>query len=510
MRAAHGRTAYYEGMADFSQIIAAKSGYTNADREWLHRLVSDWQIIADLSFADLMLVIRDDQNRYIVADQCRSSTVVSVIMKDMIGQPIPAELIPAVESAFSDKVVARLDHYRMVGPDTVCDVFAPVIHEGTVLGVVIRETNMATRVANGRYENECIQTGKKLFDMISQGTFPYDETLISEKRGDMRISDGFCILAEDGTVEFASPNAISCCRRLGVTDEIVGRYLSEIITEQVREHDTVPESLSLVLSGKSAADSEIDTKRACLTMRSLPLYDARGDRTGALVMFRDVTEIRRREAELATKDAVISEIHHRVKNNLQAVSALLRLQARRTHSEEVRAELEEAQTRVATIAAVHEGLSQSADDTVNFDNIIRGILRMDVDVNTQVAQHFDLEFVGEFGFMPSQDATPLSLVLTELVTNSIEHGFEGRDSGTITITAERHGTQLHVTVADDGNGIDTEAEGGKARGVGSGLGTQIIETFVKNDFNGTIDWLPREGGGTLVDLMIRLRAAQEA
>ncbi|MGO5287781.1 sensor histidine kinase [Pseudoscardovia suis] len=495
-------------MADFSQIIAGKTGFIDADREWLHRLVSDWQVIADLSFADLILVIRNDEGDYVVADQCRASTVVSVLMEDLIGQPVAAEIVPAIESAYSNRVVARLDHYRMVGNNTVCDVFAPVIRDDRVLGVVIRETNMATRVGNGRYELECIQTGKRLFSMISLGRFPYQETLISERPNDLRVSDGFCVLSGEGIIEYASPNAISCYRRLGEQGELVGRYLAEVTTDQIHERDTVPESLSYVLSGKSAADSELDTSRASLAMRSLPLYNAQSQRDGALVLFRDVTEVRRREVELQTKDATISEIHHRVKNNLQAVSALLRLQARRTKSDEVRAELQEAQRRISTIAAVHEGLSQSADETVDFDTIIPSLLRMSVDVAEERGQNIGVHFVGEFGSMPAQDATPLSLVLTELVTNAVEHGFEGRTEGTITISAGRGGNSLDVVVEDDGNGMDTESENGMAKASGSGLGTQIVQTFVTNDFGGTIRWEPNHPHGTRVVLKMKLRAAQ--
>ena len=123
-----------------------------------------------------------------------------------------------------------------------------------------------------------------------------------------------------------------------------------------------------------------------------------------------VTELRRREQELQTKDATISEIHHRVKNNLQAVSALLRLQARKTKSDEVKKELQEAQRRVQTIAMVHEGLSQTADEVVDFDKVIANLLRMAVDLATMKDQHIDINYMGKFGMMPAQDATPLSLV----------------------------------------------------------------------------------------------------
>ena len=193
----------------------------------------------------------------------------------------------------------------------------------------------------------------------------------------------------------------------------------------LRENDPVLETLPLVLSGKAAVDSELDANKSAVSMRSLPLMDANG-RVGAVVLCRDVTELRRREKELQTKDATISEIHHRVKNNLQAVSALLRLQARKTKSEEVKKELKEAQRRVQTIAMVHEGLNQTADEIVDYDKVISSLLKMAVDLATMRDQHIDIDFIGRFGMMPAQDATPLSLVLTELITNSVEHGFEGR------------------------------------------------------------------------------------
>jgi two-component sensor histidine kinase len=288
-----------------------------------------------------------------------------------------------------------------------------------------------------------------------------------------------------------------------------GRYLSEIGTSLIRENDPVPESLPLVLSGKAAIDSELDASRSAVSIRSLPLINDSG-RIGAVILCRDVTELHRREQELKTKDATISEIHHRVKNNLQAVSALLRLQARRTKLPEVRKELEEAQRRVQTIAVVHEGLSQTADEVVDFDKVISSLLKMSVDLATTQEQHIRISFMGKFGMMPAQDATPLSLVLTELVTNAVEHGFEGRDEGNITISVGRGGNNLSVVVEDDGNGYSSESAGGLARSSGSGLGTQIINTFVTNDFGGSVRWEPRREGGTRVVLNMKLRAAQES
>ena len=494
-------------MADFTHILATRPDLTDDDREWLHHLAADWQVIADLSFADLMLVLQDGNGNYVVAEQCRPSTVMSLRFDDVVGKEVPADSIAELDQAMESKVVFRSTRLRTQGRNTICDVFAPIRHNGKTLGLVVRETNMATRESNGRYESESIKAGKQLFEMIPRGQFPYKDSVLNQ-RHNARVADGFIVLNADGIVRYASPNAISCFRRLGSLQVMQGRYLSEIGTALLHQNDPVPETLPLVLTAKAPVDSELNANRSAVSLRSLPLYDANG-RVGGIVLCRDVTELRRREKELQTKDATISEVHHRVKNNLQAVSALLRLQARRTKNAEVKKELGEAQRRVQTIAVLHEGLSQSADEVVDFDKVIDNLLHMSVDLATENDQHISISFMGKFGMMPAQDATPLSLVLTELVTNAVEHGFEGRKEGHVTISVGRGGNVLNVVVEDDGNGLNAESHEGMARSSGSGLGTQIINTFVTNDFGGTVRWEPRREGGTRVVLDMTLRAAQE-
>lgn len=500
------------GMTDFTSIFARSASLTNEDKGWLRRILEDWQVIADLSFADLMLVIPIEENnvaQLVIAAQCRSSTVVSRQVDDMVGRHLPAALVPSVMDALNGVGNGDVDHYRMVDTATVCDDFLAVKRQDRILGVIIRETNMIMRLANGHYESESIHVGRELFDMIGEGTFPYTDDLMSKQRHDPRVSDGFLVLSAEGVVEYAAPNAVSCFRRLGVVTNVIGRYLSEFITEQFRENDKVPESLPGVLAGKFFADSEITTPTASIALRCFPLFK-KGERTGAVILCRDVTEVRRREMELETKEATIAEVHHRVKNNLQAVSSLLRLQSRRTKNEEVRKELQEAQRRLETIAVVHEGLSQTADEVVDFDAVISQILRLAVEVASTDEQEIKISYLGQFGMMPAQDATPLSLVLTELVTNCVEHGFKNRKEGNIRISVGRSGKSLNVVVEDDGNGLETEVDdkGKNPRESGSGLGTQIINTFVTNDFGGTIRWSANHPHGTRVDISMKLRAAE--
>jgi two-component sensor histidine kinase len=206
---------------------------------------------------------------------------------------------------------------------------------------------------------------------------------------------------------------------------------------------------------------------------------------------------RHQERALITKDATIREIHHRVKNNLQTVASLLRIQARRTHTDVAREALTQAMRRVASIAVVHDTLSEGLSQNVDFDTVFDRVLMLITEVASSHATTVRPTMTGSFGALPSEYATPLALALTELVTNAVEHGLDGRD-GVVEISAERDDEQLTVKVRDDGVGLPE----GK---VGSGLGTQIVRTLIQGELGGTIDWHTLVGNGTEVTIEIPFR-----
>src|SRR5699024_1672647 len=197
------------------------------------------------------------------------------------------------------------------------------------------------------------------------GEFPQADSATGPRRGAPRVGDGLLRLNAEGEVLYASPNALSCFHRLGVYGPLVGESLVEITADLLVQQAPVDESLPVVMMGRAPWRTELESPRVSLSVRSLPVTED-GRRMGAVLLCRDVTEVRRRERELITKDATIREIHHRVKNNLQTVAALLRLQARRMHVPEARAALEEAMRRVDTIALVHQALSQTLEEEVEF------------------------------------------------------------------------------------------------------------------------------------------------
>jgi two-component sensor histidine kinase len=205
-----------------------------------------------------------------------------------------------------------------------------------------------------------------------------------------------------------------------------------------------------------------------------------------------------------TKDATIREIHHRVKNNLQTVAALLRLQARRVDAPEAKMALEESVRRVASIALVHETLSMSSDEAVDFDGIVDRVASAATEVAaTEIAVKMRRE--GTFGVLPAEIATSLVMVLNELLINAVEHGFPEGDEpvdpdAEVVVSAHRFRKQLHVTVADNGQGLP---DGFRAADSGR-LGLQIVRALATGELRGTIELRNRAGGGTEAVMVVPL------
>ena len=176
-----------------------------------------------------------------------------------------------------------------------------------------------------------------------------------------------------------------------------------------------------------------------------------------------------------------------MKNNLQTVAALLRMQSRRLTSEEGREALRDANRRVSSIALVHDTLSQAFDEDVAFDQICDRILRMVGDLAASSGT-VDAKRIASFGVVPSEAATSLAMIITELCQNAIEHGL-GSSSGTIEVRPRRQGNQLVVDVLDDGAGLPE----GFVLGNQTSLGLAIISTLV-TDLGGTLELGEREDG----------------
>ncbi|MBO0886292.1 MAG: sensor histidine kinase, partial [Acidimicrobiales bacterium] len=214
----------------------------------------------------------------------------------------------------------------------------------------------------------------------------------------------------------------------------------------------------------------------------------------ALLLLRDVSDLRRRDRLLVTKDATIREIHHRVKNNLQTISSLLRLQARRLEGEEASKALGEAERRIRSIALVHDILSREMGEQVDFDQIVVALMRMAED--TVVSEPpVSLSMEGDAGDLSAEVATPLAVAVSELLQNAVEHAFVGRHSdhpGRVWLSLDHDGSWLTVEVRDDGRGLP---DGFRIERTTS-LGLSIVRALVTDQLGGTIE-MANDGGAVV-------------
>lgn len=485
-------------MSTLSDLVERYGYLDPAQVEWLHLLVGDWQLISDLAFADLVLWLPTEDGNFVALAQCRPSTGATVHYDDIVGTFAQETVRPQLELALIEGP-QRSREPRWFGTYAVREEAVPVMHNEQVIAVLARQTNLGSGRTPTRLELNYVEAADDLVSMVANGEFPSQHSSAGSRRGAPRVGDGLIRLSADGDVLYASPNALSCFHRIGVIGPLVGQSLVEITADLVEHKVPVDESMPVVLMGRAPWRTEVESKGVCLSVRAVPLVDDR-ERIGAVLLCRDVSEVRRRERELITKDATIREIHHRVKNNLQTVAALLRMQSRRMTVPEAKEALNEAMRRVSTIALVHDSLSQTLDEEVEFDDMVGRALRLAADV---AAAGISVRTIqrGSFGLIPAGDATPLALVLTELVTNAVEHGLSNTDGGTVEIRVDRTGDHLKVMVSDNGVGL------GAGGAPSSGLGTTIVRTLVANELQGTIDWGAREGGGTQVAIEMELRNA---
>jgi hypothetical protein len=479
---------------------------TEADIEWLHALVSDWQLLADLSFADLVLwaPLRDGSG-WVALAQMRPTTGPTTFHDDVVGTRAATGERPFVDAAFAERRICREGDPEWTRGVPVRRESIPVTRRNRVLAVIERSTNLSSARTPSRLELTYLKGADDLAQMVAAGMFPHSGEEPALVRSP-RVGDGLLRLGRSGKVSYASPNALSAYRRLGLSADLVGAELGPVTARLCAPGRPTDESLMVTASGRAPRETEVEGNGSVVQLRSIPLVVG-GLRTGALVLVRDVTELRRRERELMTKDATIREIHHRVKNNLQTVAALLRLQARRLTAPEARAALEEAVRRVGSIAIVHETLSHTPEEIVDFDDIAERVVAMAGEVSAPEIRVLPA-ISGHFGLLPAAVATPLALVLTELLQNALQHGLAQwpgpLTAGTLNVTVCRTSDRLTVTVEDNGVGLP---EGFSLDGSTS-LGLQIVRTLVESELGGCLEISPRAEGGTtvLADLPLEMPA----
>jgi two-component system, sensor histidine kinase PdtaS len=494
-------------MSTLGDLLAEHTVLPGGAVDHLHAVVGEWQLLADLSFADYLMWVRRDDDALVCVAQCRPNTAATVLLRDAVGTITDAARMPPVAAAF-DSGAIRLEStagQQFSWQQTGVSIEAvPVRYGDAVVAVLTHQTAVANTPKSSQLETAYLDCAADLVHMLSEGTFPNVGDL-AMSRSSPRVGDGFIRLDVNGVVSYASPNALSAYHRMGLNLELEGQNLIEVTRPLISdpfEAQELAEHVRDSLTGGASMRVEVDAGGAAVLLRTLPLV-LDGSAVGAAVLIRDVTEIKRRDRALMSKDATIREIHHRVKNNLQTVAALLRLQARRTTNAEGREALIESVRRVSSIALVHDALSMSVDEEVNLDEVIDRILPIMNDVAT-VDTPIRINRSGMLGVLDSDRATALVMVITELVQNAIEHAFDqptcgsAAGGGSVTIRAERSARWLDVIVHDNGRGLPE----GFSVEQSDRLGLQIVRTLISAELDGSLQMHDAPEGGT--DVVLRV------
>ncbi len=506
-------------MSTLSDLLAEHTSLSGAAAAHLQRLVSEWQLLADLSFSDLTLWVPDDQQPapagseetgrgFVCVAQVRPTTGNTVHLDDLVSAQLigsDAELlIRGYTEAASVAEIPELDpDSDSSGARTYARQVVPICHEDAVVALISRDTGSLVGREASLLETAYVDAADDLFQMVGDGSFPAP-LQTGEIHTGPRAGDGLLRLDADGRVVYVSPNALSAYHRMNLVGGVVGADLATLTRKLIADPFDAAElaaRITTAVQGRPSLRMEVEVRAATVLFRALPLRP-RGRPSGALVLVRDVTEVRRRDRALLSKDATIREIHHRVKNNLQTVAALLRLQARRSRDDAVRHALSESVRRVSAIALVHDTLATSPEDRVDLDQIVDRLVPMIIEV-ASTETRARVRRVGSFGVLGAELATPLVMVLAELVQNALEHGYRiPRENAEVVIAVQRSARALDIQVRDDGEGLPAGFSAEK----GSGLGLQIVRTLIDAELLGSIGLRRREDGpGTEVSVQIPLR-----
>ncbi|AUS81768.1 ATPase [Actinoalloteichus sp. AHMU CJ021] len=495
-------------MSTLSDLLAEHTTLSDGVVDHLQMVVAEWQLLSDLSFADFLLWTpvenadgEVDDGRFLCVAQARPTTAPTAHPEDLVGGVVTSVEHPQLRRAVLDGRICREEEPKWHLGVPVRRETIPVRYGNRVVAVLSRDTNLAMPRVPSPLEISYLGSASDLCQMVADGSFPTSEPA-PDVHTSPRVGDGLIRLDATGSAVFASPNALSAYHRMGHAADLLGTQLAPLTRALISDPfdaTEVAQRIRLAVDGQPSMRMEAEARGATVLFRALPLRP-RGQAAGALVLVRDVTDLKRRDRALMSKDATIREIHHRVKNNLQTVAALLRLQSRRMSTPEARQALQESMRRVTSIALVHETLSMSVDERVDLDDVIDRVIPMMSDVaaaESRVAVRRD----GRFGVVPAELATPLVMVLTELVQNAIEHAFSRGQRGDVSLSASRSAKWLDVLVNDNGRGLPAGFSLERA----DGLGLQIVRTLVDSELQGSLSLRRGEPVGTQAVLRVPLK-----
>lgn len=472
--------------------LAQCSGLTSQDRQKLLKIARDMPFVCDVSRSDLLLYARHSSQQAILIAQAYPHSTVPIHSNDLTGQWVTPHDERKLFQTMRFRVRTRGSRRMFDGGAPVMQEALPILGvEGRAIGGLVVEASMIGYVRQ--------KTRSKVF----QGAVHILQSMLVsglakgfDKLAPFIVNDGVIVADSQYVIRYASGIATEQYRNLGYLDNLVGRSLSSL--------DTGDEALcAQVLDGLGAREGEAEERQRVLARRAVPLIARawgkprlkpwlwfRQQPVGVLITIHDATEERKKDRELKIKAAMIREIHHRVKNNLQTVAALLRMESRRSQNPEVQRVLGDSISRIMSMAVVHEYFSREEGKPISIREVTRRIIQQTEQSVLTPDKHIRIRLKeGNNLYLPARQATACALVINELLQNSLEHGFETRNAGTITIDLRDEGDSVYIIIHDDGSGLPKGFDLTQTKS----MGLRIVQTLVQEDLGGTIEFENHQG-----------------
>ncbi len=476
------------------------------ERSFLEAVTAGLQITTDVSRSDIMLYCRYGSHMVIFA-QAMPHSIMPLFSETRVGRYVSPEREPAIWEAITSGRYST--HQLELIPGV-----APIFQEIIPIKMGRKRLPVAAVVYTNLIEHERHHHRSKVFQKAVQ--------CLQKMCWEGKLStcsdlspftewDGVLYVNSQMTITYASGVAMNLYRRLGHLGKLTWINLKSLNT-----HDA--QVVSAAWAEKQCLEEEhkegnrIWVRKVipmiCPGMQSLPERIFAGPQQerfdGALILVHDATEALLKEQEIRTKNAMIQEIHHRVKNNLQTVASLLRIQQRRVQSQEARTALQEAINRILSVSAIHEYLSHSSGRSINLRDVISRVVEQTRGLLSD-GSGMQIHFHGADVYFPAQQSTACALVANELLQNAIEHGYsEVSAAGEIMVELQDLGNSVEIKVRDNGSGFPPDFDLEKT----NSLGLQIVQALVKNELKGEF-FLKREEGYTVATVRFSRASSKE-
>ncbi|GAB4545187.1 MAG: sensor histidine kinase [Anaerolineae bacterium] len=469
-----------------------------ADVSFLKTVESQIPIVADVSRADILLYGRLDANTGMVLAHARPHSISPIYPELLIGQEVDPDQEPLVIRTLSYGRPQQGAQLLIADSAPIMKQVYPLRRPGQkrVIGAFCVETNLLEHERHRRRRRAFQRALLQLQMMARQGQLAGASDLSA-----FGEHDGIIVADRERVIRYSSGIATNLYRRIG--------YPGGLLHHQLSDLDTGDDDLArAALRQFRCLEREEESGGRSWVKKAIPLLDLPGlgpfswinwrkdnrEPSHVLLMVHDATEIRRQAQELRVKTAMIQEVHHRVKNNLQTIAALLRMQVRRTLNEEARTAIEEAIARILSVAVIHEYLSHQDSRVINIKDVSNRILTLMRQEMLGPDINIRLELEGPPIYLPARQATACALVINELLQNAVEHGFKEGGMGFVRLTLQDEGNTVIVRVRDDGSGLPDDFRIENAES----LGLQIVQTLVQEDLKGTIEMRNGDGAEAIV------------